>query len=74
MKQYEYAFDPLEVNFSGYSFVGGVGAVFEGHQEIIRARAKNGWEYVGFIPAKQRVEGYISKIDLIFKREIPENE
>ena len=54
--------------------MGGVGIVFEGHQEIIQARAKNGWEYVGFIPTKQRAEGYISKIDLIFKRELPENQ
>jgi hypothetical protein len=74
MKQYEYAFDPLEVNLSGFSLMGGVGIVFEGHQEIIRARAKNGWEYAGFIPVKQRAEGYISIIELIFKRELPENE
>ena len=74
MKQYEYDFYPLENNLSGYSLMGGVGIVFEGHQEIIQARAKNGWEYVGFIPTKQRAEGYISKIDLIFKRELPENQ
>lgn len=74
MKQYEYDFYPLEVDLSGYSLLGGVGIVFEGHQEIIRARARNGWEYVGFIPTKQRAEGYISRIELIFKRELPENE
>lgn len=74
MKQYEYDFYPLEVDLSGYSLLGGVGIVFEGHQEIIHARAQNGWEYVGFIPTKQRAEGYISRIELIFKRELPENE
>lgn len=74
MKQYEYDFYPLEVDLSGYSLLGGVGIVFEGHQEIIHARARNGWEYVGFIPTKQRAEGYISRIELIFKRELPENE
>ena len=66
MKQYEYEFDRLGIDlvpFCGYRT--------EGHQELIRARAKNGWIYDGWIPTKQHADS-ITEIELIFRREIPE--
>ena len=31
--------------------------------------AKEGWRYIGFIPAIQRGTGHIEEMDLIFERE-----
>ena len=67
MPKYEYAFDVLELNLSFLT-----GWQTEGHQEIIQARAKNGWVYDGWIPTKQFKDS-ITEIQLIFHREIPEN-
>lgn len=43
-----------------------------GHQEIIRKRAKQGWRYAGFVPAKQGAYGAVTEIDLVFERETEE--
>lgn len=67
MAKYEYDFDHLKIDLMPF-----VGLYTEGHQEIIRARAKNGWIYDGWIPTKQ--QDSIREIDLVFRRELPENE
>ncbi len=66
MAKYEYDFVPLEIELMPF-----VGLYTEGHQEIIRTRAENGWIYDGWIPTKQ--QDSIRRIDLVFRREIPEN-
>ncbi len=66
MAKYEYDFVPLEIELMPFA-----GLYTEGHQEIIRARAENGWIYDGWIPTKQ--QDSIRRIDLVFRREIPEN-
>ena len=40
------------------------------HREIINSRAKDGWRYVGFIPAAQSGQGSIGEMDLIFEKEV----
>ena len=59
----EYAFETIATN-RGF-FVGKT----LGHQEIIRERARQGWRYTGWVPAKQGPYGAITEIDLIFERE-----
>ena len=66
MKQYEYDFDRLPIDFIPFC-----GYRTEGHQEIIQARAKNGWIYDGWIPTKQHADS-ITEIELVFRREVPE--
>ena len=68
MAKYEYDFDILESKLKAFR-----GLCTEGHQEIIRARAKNGWIYDGWIPTKQ-LDGNVLEFQLIFRREIPDNE
>lgn len=68
MPKYEYAFDTLDIKYSAFD-----GWQTEGHQEIIKARAKNGWLYDGWIPTKQRNDTII-EIQLTFHKEIPEND
>ena len=41
----------------------------EEYRAVILSRAKNGWRYVGFLPAVQRGTGHIEEIDLIFEKE-----
>lgn len=67
---YRYDFFRLETEAGGYSLMGGVGIVLDGHQEIIRARATEGWRYCGCIPVKQRAEGYITQVDLVFEKPV----
>lgn len=68
--RYRYDFTRLETEASGYSLMGGVGIVLDGHQEFIRARAVDGWRYCGCIPVKQRAEGYITQVDLVFEKPV----
>lgn len=65
---YQYDFFRLETEAGGYSLIGGIGIVLDGHQEIIRARAAEGWRYCGCIPVGQRAEGYITQVDLVFEK------
>lgn len=65
---YQYDFCRLETETGGYSLMGGVGIVLKGHQELIHARAAEGWRYCGCIPVKQRAEGYITQVDLVFEK------
>ena len=66
--RYQYDFDRLETEAGGYSLMGGVGILLDGHQELIRARAAEGWRYCGCIPVKQRAEGYVTQVDLVFEK------
>ena len=42
---------------------------FKEHREIIDRRAKEGWRYVGWVPAHLS-NGAIVQIDLIFERDV----
>ena len=65
----EYEFEQIACDdMTGYSLFGGAGLNTIGHQEAICRRAAEGWRYVGFIPRKQRMEGFIETIDLVFER------
>lgn len=68
----EYEFETLRCDGGGgYSLLGGIGLETEGHQAAILHRAGQGWRYVGWIPRKQRAEGYVEAIDLVFERQEP---
>ena len=41
----------------------------EDYRDIINARAKNGWRYVGYLPTRQRGTGHVQELDLIFEKE-----
>ena len=42
----------------------------DSYREIIDARAADGWRYVGYIPTRESIRGYIKTLDLIFEKEI----
>lgn len=68
----EYEFETIDCDSGGgYSLFGGFGLETSGHQEAIRRRGLDGWRYAGFVPRKQRAEGFVETIDLIFEREAP---
>ena len=48
--------------------LGGIGIVLDGHRELIRRRAQQGWRLSCCIPVKQRAEGYITEFDLVFEK------
>ena len=65
---YQYEFERIETEASGYSMLGGIGIVLDGHRELIRRRAQHGWRLSCCIPVKQRAEGYITEFDLVFEK------
>lgn len=66
---YRYEYERVNMEFSAWGPIGGNEYRGTDHQEIIRLRAKQGWRYVGWIPAVQRGTGVISELDLVFEKE-----
>lgn len=67
---YIYEYETVSSDLSGYGLFGGAAFANKEHREIIHARARDGWRYVGFIPTLQRGTGHIEEMDLIFEKEI----
>ncbi|HJC48301.1 MAG TPA: DUF4177 domain-containing protein [Candidatus Lachnoclostridium pullistercoris] len=66
---YKYEFERVSSGISGWGLMSGNRYGTENYQELIRARAEEGWRYVGFIPAVQRGTGHIEEMDLVFEKE-----
>ena len=71
---YQYEFERVETEASGYSMLGGVGIVLDGHRELIQRRAQQGWRRSCCIAVKQRAEGYITAFDLVFEKPVEQAE
>ena len=69
MPKYEYAFD--RINLEDFPLVG---LDTEPFQKVLQARGKEGWIYSGYLPVKEVEINFIKVIELVFRREIPENE
>ena len=67
---YTYEFERIQAEMRGWGPIGGNRYGTEDYRAIIQARAKNGWRYVGFLPAVQRGTGNVEEIDLIFEKEL----
>ncbi|MCI8423923.1 MAG: DUF4177 domain-containing protein [Lawsonibacter sp.] len=66
---YTYEYERIQMHY-GFGFAGAEVEV-TGYREVIDRRAKEGWRYVGYLPAGQlRGSGYISQMDLIFEKEV----
>mgnify|MGYP001852296659 CR=1 FL=1 len=66
---YKYEFERVSSGISGWGLMSGNRYGTENYRELIRARAEEGWRYVGFIPAVQRGTGHIEEMDLVFEKE-----
>lgn len=67
---YQYEFERVCSDLSGWGLMSGNKYGTGSYQEIIEQRAKEGWRYVGFIPAVQRGTGHIEEMDLVFEKSI----
>ena len=65
---YEYSYEKVSCDISGFGLLNGTIYVIEDYKIVIEEKAKDGWRYVGFIPTKQRGTGHIQEIDLIFEK------
>ena len=65
---YQDEFERISTEARGYSLMGGVGVLLDGHREIIQRRAQQGWRLICCIPVKQRAEGYTTQFDLVFEK------
>lgn len=69
MYQYEYVKVSAEIGPIGAKISGDVNSL-ECYRDIINARAADGWRYIGYIPTKESIRGYIREMDLIFEKEV----
>ena len=67
---YTYEFVRISTDISGWGLVNGNKYGNEEYRQIIIERAKDGWRYVGHIPAVQRGTGHIEEMDLVFEKEV----
>ncbi len=67
---YSYEYERVANDVSGYGLFSGIKVANDTYKDVINERAKNGWRYVGFIPAVQRGTGHIEEMDLIFEKKI----
>ena len=63
-----------EYAFVTHYFTGGLETRSEGHRELIRQKAAEGWRYAGFFPTGLNHEGVPFKVDLIFERDRAEDD
>ena len=66
---YRYEYESVSCVFDGWGAFGGNSYGIEAYRDIINARAKNGWRYVGYLPTRQRGTGHVQELDLIFEKE-----
>ena len=66
---YVYEFERVSSQLSGWGFGSGNKYGSGDYREIIARRAREGWRYVGFLPAVQRGTGHIQEMDLVFEKE-----
>lgn len=69
MKQYIYSYEKVGCSLSGWGLNGNAWEM-DDYRSVIDQKAKAGWRYVGFLPARQRGTGHMDEIDLIFEKEI----
>ena len=67
---YTYEFERICTDISGWGLGAGNKYGNDEYRQIILDRAKDGWRYVGYIPAVQRSTGHIEEMDLVFEKEI----
>ena len=67
---YTYEFVRISTDISGWGLVNGNKYGNDEYRQIILDRAKDGWRYVGYIPAVQRGTGHVDEMDLVFEKEI----
>ena len=66
---YEYHFERVKTKWNGMKDpLYGMSIETQEYREIITVMAKEGWRYVGMIPAVQRDVGFIDEMDLVFEK------
>ena len=40
------------------------------YRRIIDEKAADGWRYVGYMPTRESMKGYLRELDLIFEKEV----
>ena len=69
---YHYEYESVEFTLGKWDFgSGNTYGLCPDYREIIDARAKDGWRFVGCVPTRQRANGpAVDRLDLIFEKEV----
>lgn len=69
MSKYEYAFE--RIRLEDYPLIG---LDTEAFRKVLQAKGQEGWIYSGYLHIRDRGVKLETEVEVIFRREIPENE
>ena len=67
---YKYEYVTVSAEMEGFLAKFNNKLSLEDYRKIIDERAAAGWRYVGYMPIRESMEGYLRDLDLIFEKEV----
>lgn len=67
---YKYEYVSVSAEMEGYLAKFNNVLSLSDYQEIIDQKAAQGWRYVGWMPTRESMKGYLRELDLIFEKEV----
>lgn len=67
---YKYEYVSVSAEMEGYLAKFNNVLSLSDYREIIDQKAAQGWRYVGWMPTRESMKGYLRELDLIFEKEV----
>ena len=67
---YKYEYVTVSAEMEGYLAKFNNVLSLADYRKIIDEKAAEGWRYVGYMPTRERMKGYLRELDLIFEKEV----
>ena len=67
---YKYEYVTVSAEMEGYLAKFNNVLSLADYREIIDKKAAAGWRYVGWMPTRESMKGYLRELDLIFEKEV----
>ena len=67
---YKYEYVTVSAEMEGYLAKFNNKLSLDNYREIIDEKAAQGWRYVGYMPTRESMKGYLRELDLIFEKEV----
>ena len=67
---YKYEYVTVSAEMEGYLAKFNDVLSLDDYRKIIDEKAAEGWRYVGYIPTRESMKGYLRELDLIFEKEV----
>ena len=67
---YKYEYVTVSAEMEGYLAKFNNVLSLADYRKIIDEKAAEGWRYVGYMPTRESMKGYLRELDLIFEKEV----